>query len=188
MRLPYLATAAGADPEIPESVWEWMSRTFDMQTRHIGPPPDALHACDPGRGRFSSLPILRKLAEICGDGGGGLLTFTEPALLIPAHSFTVGQAKAGGRVGPVSPAAPRLETHGLPPGRELLPARAAEQSLHEMGHAPGLIHCADPRCVMPLAAAIDTATPRSAAQVDTSGGAICYGCDRPSTKRLTRST
>ena len=83
-------------------------------------------------------------------------------------TFIFGQAQLGGRLALVSLARLRQEFYGLPSDRELLRERALKESLHELGHTFGLLHCREAACTMSLATGIR--------QLDAKGGGYCAGC------------
>lgn len=73
---------------------------------------------------------------------------TSEDLFIPVLTFVFGQSQLGGPAAIVSTHRLHNEFYGLPADEGLLGARAAKEVLHELGHAYGLVHCRDQRCVM----------------------------------------
>jgi predicted Zn-dependent protease len=96
------------------------------------------------------------------------LVVTEVDLFIPMLSFIYGQAQLGGPAAIVSLARLRQEFYDLPADAGLLGERARKESLHELGHTLGLVHCHDAGCVMSLATNIR--------QVDLKSGDYCRLC------------
>ncbi len=125
-------------------------------------------AYDPARRQHSSTRILEWLRET-GPAREGrparILGMTDQDLFIPILTFVFGEAHLGGRVAVVSTA--RLGEPGLPDPRVAL-ERLAKESVHELGHCYGLVHCDSPGCVMGRSS--------SARDVDKKRGDFCPKC------------
>jgi archaemetzincin len=130
------------------------------------PVPDG--AFDAGRKQFSSSVILQRLA-----GGGPtdayrLFGVTECDLFIPMLSFVFGQAQLNGRVALLSLARLQQEFYGLPGDATVLIERAIKETLHELGHTFGLLHCLDKECPMSLSTTVQL--------LDNKRSTYCAGC------------
>ena len=111
-----------------------------------------LQAChDPMRRQYRTAPIMQQLLDA--PLQGRVLAVTSVDLFIPVLTYVFGEAQVNGRVAVVSTHRLRPEVYGLPPDTGLLAERLAKESVHELGHTFGLIHCAAPRCVIPPGAA-----------------------------------
>ena len=141
----HLARALGASVRI----WDGTAR-----------PPDAY---DPRRKQWSTSRILSWLGTAAPPGK--VLAVTDQDLFIPILTFVFGEAQLGGRAAVVSTA--RLGEPGLPDPRVAL-ERLAKESVHEMGHCFGLVHCDTPGCVMGRSP--------SARDVDRKRGEFCSRC------------
>jgi len=126
----------------------------------IGRPEEAY---DPRRKQWSSSGILSWLVRAAPDGK--VLGVTDADLFIPVLTFVFGEAQVGGRAAVVSTA--RLAEPGFPDPRIVL-ERLAKESVHEMGHVYGLLHCHTPGCVMGRSASLR--------DVDRKRGALCPAC------------
>jgi archaemetzincin len=126
-------------------------------------PADTL---DPRRNQHLSSRILTWLEHHRPAGAVRTLAITDVDLFMPVLTFVYGEAQLNGRVAVVSTA--RLG--GVPgaAGARLLAARLAKESVHELGHTFGLLHCDAPRCVMKRSANV--------AAVDAKPTTLCGDC------------
>ncbi|MDH3252143.1 MAG: archaemetzincin family Zn-dependent metalloprotease [Ignavibacteria bacterium] len=130
------------------------------------------------RGQYNSTEILLTLKEQFDPGqprespGGDsrYLAICAPDLFTPVLTFVFGEAEFKGRVAVVSYHRLRNELYGLPPAPEVLFRRLLKESVHELGHTYGLVHCRNPRCVMRLSS--------YAEEIDLKEPAFCTECSR----------
>jgi archaemetzincin len=153
---------------------EVMGDVRDQVERAFGVPVTvALHAerptgtLDPARGQHLSSGILKWLMARRAERDGTIVGVTDADLFIPVLTFVFGEARLGGGVAVVSTARLGGE-RGARPDRRVLAARLAKESIHELGHAFGLVHCLSPRCVMARSASL--------VHVDAKGAALCHDC------------
>lgn len=125
-----------------------------------GRPPDTF---DVRRQQHSSRVMLGWLAARLPDPKARLLGVTDVDLFIPVLTFVFGEAQLGGSVAVVSTA--RLRE---PPAEPLIRARLTKESIHEVGHTFGLVHCGLPSCVMARSPAL--------AFVDVKEDRLCPDC------------
>jgi archaemetzincin len=157
------------DDGILSSLEEYIQTTFRFPTRRLPPLPDPAEAYDSKRRQYSSLIILRDLAQRVPTDCVRLLGITEKDLCIPMLSFVFGQAQLNGTVALESLARLRQEFYELEPNRHLFIQRALKEAVHEMGHTFGLTHCIDTRCPMSLSNTIW--------QVDRKEKELCPACN-----------
>jgi archaemetzincin len=81
-----------------------------------------------------------------GPASGKVLGITDQDLFIPVLTYVFGEAQLGGRAAVCSTA--RLLEGVELVGPRLLRERLAKEAVHEVGHAFGLRHCDEARCVM----------------------------------------
>jgi archaemetzincin len=118
-------------------------------------------AMDRRRGQYDSGSILKWLESRHADASK-VLGVTDVDLFIPILTFVFGEAQLSGRAAVVSTA--RLDARDP----SLLLHRLRKESLHELGHAYGLVHCGHPGCVMARSPGVS--------EIDTKGDAFCPDC------------
>ncbi len=150
-------------PRLVEPAVAALHREFAMPAHRVrieGPVPDAF---DLRRQQYSSRVVLEWLAGRLPPDAHKLLGVTDMDLFIPVLTFVFGEAQLAGRVAVVSTA--RLRE---PPVESLVRARLAKESVHEVGHTFGLVHCASSACVMARSPAL--------ASVDVKQDRLCPDC------------
>ena len=128
-------------------------------------PPESFEA---RRNQYYSTKILKEMLGEVPQDALKLLGVTDRDLCIPILTYVFGEAQVGGTAAVVSLARLRQEYYGLTPDRPLLLERLRKESLHELGHTFGLIHCPSRDCVMYLS--------NTVVDVDTRGRDFCMGC------------
>jgi archaemetzincin len=165
----YLTSVGEADPEILAGIQDCLARHFPFEIRRFRSLPDPGYAYDAKAGQYSSTLIVKELVRVCPAEAVRVFAVTEKDLFIPMLTFVFGQAQLGGSAAIISLARLRQEFYQLPPNRPLLAARSIKETLHEMGHTFGLIHCPDRECTMSLAINIQ--------QLDRKGTSFCRSCE-----------
>ena len=130
-----------------------------------GPPVDCL---DPRRGQHSSTRILRWILTTRPPGATKVLGITDVDLFIPVLTFVFGEAQVNGPAAVVSTARLRLTYDEQPAAMPLVEIRLVKESLHELGHTFGLVHCPDGTCVMSRS--------NSIMDIDRKRAAFCRDC------------
>jgi len=153
-------------------VLQWLRKEMGdclMATVRILPalpvPPESFEA---RRNQYYSTRILKEMLGEVPQDALKLLGVTDKDLCIPILTYVFGEAQVGGTAAVVSLARLRQEHYGLAPNRPLLLERLRKESLHELGHTFGLVHCPLRECVMYLS--------NTVVDVDTRGRDFCTGC------------
>ncbi|MFC1725117.1 archaemetzincin family Zn-dependent metalloprotease [candidate division KSB1 bacterium] len=105
-------------------------------------------AYDPSRNQYYSTFILKQLLKLKNKENEKVLGITSLDLYIPILTFVFGEAQLKGTAAIVSSFRLRTEYYGLPADEILLRERLIKESVHELGHTFGLIHCPNFECVM----------------------------------------
>jgi len=105
-------------------------------------------AYNPKRNQYHATPIVRLISDSI-SGYNKVLGVIDFDLWVPGLNFVFGEAEGiGGGTCIISLARLRQEFYGLPPDTNLFNERALKEAVHELGHLYGLLHCANPGCVM----------------------------------------
>jgi archaemetzincin len=108
---------------------------------------DPERAFDPSRGQYNSSLLLAQLQDGPPEAAR-IVGVTSADLFIPVLSYVFGEAQVPGRAAVVSLHRLDPASYGLPPDEVKLTRRTEKETLHELGHTFGLVHCRQPGCVM----------------------------------------
>jgi archaemetzincin len=121
-----------------------------------------------GRDGQGDADALLATLEARAAPGAVLVGLTAQDLALPIFTFVFGRARQAGAAAVVSVARLDPVFYGLPPRPELRLRRTLDEVRHELGHAAGLVHCADRSCLMSFAGSVE--------KVDARGSAFCADC------------
>lgn len=125
-----------------------LARTFRV-TVHLHPPWfDPEEAFDFSRGQYHSTRLLEALLHNHPPKQYRIVGVTGADLFIPVLTYVFGEAQLDGQAAVVSFHRLQNELYGLPPDEPMLEARLGKETLHELGHTFGLLHCLSGDCVM----------------------------------------
>jgi archaemetzincin len=145
-----------------------MNDSLRTNVREMPQIPVPASSYEAGRNQYYSTRILKEmLKEVPGDALK-LLGVTDKDLCIPILTYVFGEAQLGGTAAVVSLARLRQEFYGVAPDRPLLLERLRKESLHELGHTFGLVHCPSRECLMYLS--------NTVVDVDSKGRNFCRAC------------
>jgi archaemetzincin len=116
---------------------------------------DIAAAYHPERQQYHSSEILQRMRSIVQPRDWRLVAITDVDLYIPILKYVFGEAQVGGPCALVSYHRLRQEFYGLERDHDLLSQRLLKECVHELGHTLGLHHCADYRCAMASAHAVE---------------------------------
>ncbi|MCK5688575.1 archaemetzincin family Zn-dependent metalloprotease [Myxococcota bacterium] len=103
---------------------------------------------DVGRGQYKSTTILEGLLSDKENKAKRVLGIAGVDLFIPVLTYVFGEAQLCGRAAVVSMYRLEPSIYGLPNNDRQLFNRLLKESVHELGHTFGLLHCHNQRCVM----------------------------------------
>jgi archaemetzincin len=125
-----------SDGPLLEFVRRHLEAEFLMPVTCADPGERPTGTLDARRQQHASREVLRWLVDRASRVPGRLLGLTNVDLFIPVLTFVFGEAQLDGRAAVVSMA--RLQA---PQDPRLTADRLARESLHELGHTFGLLHC-----------------------------------------------
>lgn len=159
--------ATAADPELVGSVRQQTEVVFDVSARVWHGHERPADSFDQRRQQHSSTKILKWLLETRPRQGRKIVGLTDVDLFIPILTFVYGEAQLGGAAAVVSTAR-LVPDNPFRPEPALLHSRVLKECIHELGHTFGLLHCAQPTCVM--------ARSVNLVQVDAKEPTLCHDC------------
>lgn len=125
-----------------------IQRALDVSTDIIQSDISLKQAWNPERNQVNSTWVLSQLLQELPGDSFKILGITDYDLYIPILTYLFGEAELGGRAAVVSIYRFQDELYGLPANRTNLETRAVKESVHELGHTFGLVHCRRQDCVM----------------------------------------
>ena len=125
-------------------------------------------AYDPRRRQYLASLLLEAVLGTPSGEGTLRLGIADVDLFLPVFTHLCGYALLGGAGGIVSIHRLRPQFSGDPADGPLLRARLLKESLHEIGHSLGLVHCPASWCVMHPS--------RGAEELDLRDAAYCGAC------------
>lgn len=149
MAFIYIVPIKAADRFWREPLEAGIHRTFGIETRFVTDwQINLAKTYDSARDQYNSSGILIQLIENPPADAVKILGVAEVDLCIPILTFVFGEAQLDGIGSVVSLRRLNNKFYGLPEDQMLLIERLVKESIHELGHTFGLVHCAYPACVL----------------------------------------
>jgi len=136
------------DQEMLEMIGPDISREFSLPVRIKSGNLDLSEFYDPSRRQYNGTALLNKIDHEFATDSSKTLGIFHIDLFIPILTYIFGQAFLNGRIGIVSIYRLSNERYGIKTDDTILVERFRKETIHELGHMCGLIHCSDPVCVM----------------------------------------
>ncbi len=170
--MPYIDIVPIGDIEEPLLLFlkQNLSQIFNISTRIRRRNLDLSSAYDATRNQYHSSALLFQLIQEPPPETLRILGVTELDLFIPIFTFLFGEAQLNGIGSIVSAHRLRNPFYGLPENKDLLQSRLSKESVHELGHTFGLIHCFNLRCVMNTSTYVE--------DIDQKSGRFCRTCEQ----------
>lgn len=127
---------------------DWLARIFAASVVLRTPRFDPEAAFDTSRGQYNSTSLLGQLLDEPTADEERILGVASVDLFIPILTYVFGEAQLKGRAAVVSSYRLDNAQYGLARNDGLLLDRLVKESVHELGHTYGLVHCMDTSCVM----------------------------------------
>lgn len=138
----------GALSDLLVPLGERLGELLKVPVTHAPAAFDAEEAFDAVRGQYNSRVLLGLLRQHAPGVANRVLGIAGVDLFIPVLTYVFGEAELLGRAAVVSTFRLDGELYGLPKDPARLLARLVKESVHELGHTYGLVHCVRDDCVM----------------------------------------
>jgi len=160
----------GVAPPWLDALVQGLAAAFPNPVRLLPAPIDLSPCFVPGREQHHATLVLAALLRHrpARPAGARILGLVGVDLFVPVLTFVFGQAQLDGPAAVVSTYRLRPSFYGLPPDEGTLLERAIKESVHELGHAFGLVHCEVYDCVMHASTTVD--------EVDLKRAEFCRSC------------
>ena len=123
-------------------------RTFGLRTKCAKQKINLAQALDLSRQQHNSSQILLQLIARPPADAIKILGVADVDMFVPILTYIFGEAQLDGIGAVVSLHRLNNKFYGLPENNQLLSERLVKESIHELGHTFGLIHCAHPNCAL----------------------------------------
>jgi len=165
----YVAYLNSFTPGWADLLGEAIAESFSRRTvRRLNADIDLAPAYAPERRQYHATLILAALLRRLPAPDAKIVGITSVDLFIPVLTFVFGQSQLDGPSALVSTYRLGTPFYGLPPDEGLLVERTIKEAVHELGHAFGLVHCGDDRCVMHASTYVE--------EVDLKSADFCAAC------------
>jgi archaemetzincin len=145
-------------------------RAFGVRTKCAKLRVDISKAFDPLRQQYNSSYILSDLIGRPFADGEKVLGVAEVDLFIPILTFVFGEAQLDGPGAIVSMHRLNNKFYGMPENQALLVQRLVKESIHELGHTFGLLHCSSPGCALTSSTYVE--------DIDQKSDELCSQCQQ----------
>jgi len=123
---------------------------------------------DAARRQYDGNALIKVVQSLSFPDSDKTLAFFNVDLFVPILTFIFGQAYLGGSAGIVSMYRLDNKRYGLLTDNQLLLERLIKETIHELGHMVGLIHCREPLCVMRSSTYVE--------DIDQKSRHLCHKC------------
>lgn len=147
-----------------------LEHQLHLEVHQRRPRFDAQASFDTTRGQYNSTTLLRLLLDDTPVEIDYVLGICGVDLFIPILTYVFGEAQLSGSAAIISIHRLDPQVYGLPADEELLYERLLKESIHELGHCFGLVHCHDPACVMRASTYVE--------DIDMKPAGFCHECTR----------
>lgn len=125
-------------------------------------------ALDDSRGQYNSTDILRSLLNRPPLLRTKMVGITSVDLFVPVLTYVFGEAQLDGTAAVVSTYRLDNVMYGLAADPVLFFERVLKETVHELGHTYGLLHCRNIDCAMHASTAVE--------DIDVKGASLCKDC------------
>lgn len=120
------------------------------------------------RDQYHSTKIISEILKGKQKPNEHILGIVKEDICIPILTFVFGEAQLKGPAAVISTARLKQSFYGLPEDDVLFLQRCEKESIHELGHTLGLVHCQEYSCVMHYANTVE--------DIDIKESSFCDSC------------
>jgi archaemetzincin len=144
----YVLPLGVIEPALLGEISRGINLAFGYQVEIMAITTNPSYAFEARRQQYYSGKILEKLTQKLPSDGAKIIGVTSVDLATPVLTFVFGEAQLNGTASVISINRLRQEFYELIPNQKLLIHRTVKETIHELGHTFGLLHCSDSECVM----------------------------------------
>lgn len=144
----YLKPLGKIDEKVPETIKQSLSRFFGCNIEISLGDEIPVRTFNEDRGQYNASLVLDLLKSYEMPGRSKMLGIADVDMYVPELNYVFGLADMSGRAAVISLVRLRQEYYGLPTDEQLFLDRVVKEATHELGHAFGLEHCTNSKCVM----------------------------------------
>jgi archaemetzincin len=175
----YIVPIEMKDHTFLETLEGLISDIFHMKTKRGDLNINLQEVFDTRRSQYNSSLVLQQLIANPPRDAEKILGVLDVDLFIPILTFVFGEAQLNGIGSVVSMHRLNNRFYGMDEDRELTARRLLKESVHELGHTFGLIHCSQPGCVMNSSTYVEN--------IDQKSSEFCPLCQKGITKEESTS-
>jgi archaemetzincin len=166
-----LVPVGALPPKVMVELCEDLEASLHRKVKVAGWAIDPSPAFDPERRQYLATELMQRLLEPPPQSNDRRIAVAAVDIFLPVFTHVFGTAQLGGQVGVTSMFRLRPEGNSVPRDTGKMRERLAKETLHELGHTFGLVHCRLPWCVM--------AASRFPEEIDFKDLRFCEGCAEP---------
>ena len=148
MKSIYVRTMGSVQSDICDGLLSVLGNLLECKVKLIHDTSYPVEAFEPKRNQYYARTIIETLLRILPEDCEKMICITDLDLCTPILTFVYGEAQLDGKIAIVSTNRLKQEFYDLPRNDNLLLQRLIKESLHELGHCYGLVHCNSEHCVM----------------------------------------
>jgi archaemetzincin len=164
----FIAPVKFSNAQLLKSLTAELSKLFSCKINIINLPMGIENFLSNERGQYFSTRIIAETINYSSEFNGKVIVLTDVDIYVPVLTFIFGEAQLNGKHSIVSVCRLHEEFYSGESNAGLLLERTVKETLHELGHNYGLVHCLNWDCVMHSSPGIE--------EVDIKGSRYCRSC------------
>jgi archaemetzincin len=155
--------------DVVQSIVRPVTEAFNVPVKiHVEATFKADCAYNISRGQYNSSELIGELLTRFPNHEGKIIGITSVDLFIPILTFVFGEAQLNGTAAVMSTSRLEESFYGMTENRELYIERTIKETVHELGHTFGLLHCKNQECAMHSSTSVE--------EIDLKGTHLCEQC------------